>query len=286
VTVHVVGNAVVDTAYRLPHLPTPGETVLATDTRVDWGGKGLNQAVAAAVAGAPVTFAAAVGEDSAGEGIAEVLARHPRLSQRLWRRRLPTDRSIVLVDARGENAIVSTAFCAASVTPAEVETALADAAPGDLAVLQGNLSPDATAAALAAGKRRGALTLLNPAPLAFPVAPLLPLVDILVANAVEAAALGIDAEAGLAGTAVVVTLGAAGCVGRAAGAGFRIAAPTVEAVDTAGAGDAFVGTLAAALHAGAPMPRAAELATAAGSLVVTRPGTYAAIAALGALPAR
>lgn len=283
-TVFVVGNATLDLSYRLPRLPAPGETLLASEKTVDCGGKGLNQAVAAARAGAAVDFFAAVGRDPAGAHLAAVLAAHAGLSPHLWSRAHPTDESIILVDETGENAIVSTALCASSVTPEEAAGALANARRGDLLVMQGNLSLAATSAALHAARTRGVFTILNPAPLAFPLAPLLGTVDLLVANEGEAAALGVDPLVGIPGTAVVVTLGARGCIGHAAGATFAVAAPVVVAIDTTGAGDAFVGTLAAALDRGDSLSRACELATEAGSIVVTRRGTYGAIAALEPLP--
>lgn len=283
-TVHVVGNAARDVTYRLARLPAAGETLLARGKSVDLGGKGLNQAVAAARAGAAVRLSCAIGDDDGGAAIAAALHREPQIELDVWRRDLPSDESVIAVADDGENLIISTAACAASVTPAEAVAAVAGAAAGDVLAMQGNLSARTTLAALAAAHAAGLVTVLNPAPLAFDVMPMLRHVHCLVANEGEAAGLGEPAAlAGklAGGGALIVTLGARGaCVHRAGRPPLAIAAPRVEARDTAGAGDAFVGTLAAGLSLGVSLEPALEAATRAAASVVTRPGTYRALAAL------
>ena len=282
-TVHVIGNATLDHRYTIDHLPDPGETCLVSDRDVGPGGKGLNQAVAAARAGAATVLHAPIGSDEAGRRLEGVLTRQRGLAVRWWRRDGPSDESCIWIDRAGENAIVSTARCAASVTPREVEVALAGAAPRDTLVLQGNLAEAATAAALVAGRAGGMRTILNPAPFRFDIAALAPHLDLLVVNRPEAAQLGLrglDREgpacAARLGCTLVVTLGAAGLHAFAPdGTVTARAARPVRPVDTTGAGDAFVGTLAASLDGGAGLDDALSAALEAGTRAVEHRGALA-----------
>ncbi|WP_108658714.1 PfkB family carbohydrate kinase [Acuticoccus kandeliae] len=282
-TIVVIGNATRDVTYRLDRLPLPGETRLADATMNDCGGKGLNQAVAAARAGGRVAFFAAVGDDAVAEAIRAALAAEPHIEAHLWTRHgRASDESVILLDAAGENAIVSTAACARSVTAAEVVDALTRSAAGDILLMQGNLSLEATRAGLAAARARGLLTLWNPAPCPPGAADLLPLADLLVVNKGEAEAIfgAVPSTRPAHAARLVVTLGAEGARIFDGTARIAIAAPAVSALDTAGAGDAFVGTLAAGLAAGLALPNAAAAAVAQAALVVTRPGTLGAIRTL------
>ena len=282
-TVRVLGNATLDRRYAVDRLPGPGETLLASDGGAGPGGKGLNQAVAAARAGASSVLHAPIGADEAGRRLDAALAGEPRLALRWWSRDLPTDESCIWVDGAGENAIVSTARCAASVTPDEARAALAEAAPGDTLVLQGNLSEAATGAALAAGRAGGLCAVLNLAPFRFDAAALARDADLLVVNRPEAARLGLAALdrdgpplASRLGCTLVVTLGAEGlrCF-TPEGAVLARAARRVRPVDTTGAGDAFAGTLAARLDAGCALDDALAAALEAGTRAVEHPGALA-----------
>jgi ribokinase len=280
--VFVLGNAMLDETVRLPALPARGETVVADGVAVAPGGKGLNQAVAAARAGAAVRFRAALGADPAAARVMAALRDETGLVADWLHKALPTDRSIILVDAAGENCIVSLCGCADVLTEAEAADFAAAAGPGDLLLMQGNLGAAATRAAVAAS---AAPVLLNAAPVRWPVAAVLPGCAALVVNAVEAARLAGTREPAaaamrlLAGgaAAVIVTLGAAGCL--LATEGVVTAHPTrpVRAVDSAGAGDAFCGVLAAARLAGCAWPAAIAHAQAAAALTVQRPGCFAAL---------
>lgn len=285
---YVVGNASVDVTLRVARLPLPGETLIATAPALRAaGGKGLNQAVMAArvvaAAGGRVRFLAPVGGERgeieaalAGAGLAEL---------RLVGKDAPTDISVLLVAADGQNAIVSTGACAEALTPAEVRDFLAPAAAGDVVLLQGNLSEAATAAALGGP----GWVVLNLAPVRWAL-PALPAGAVLVVNEVEAAQLAGGADARTAadaaralaarGIEVIVTLGEAGVMHAAGGRVTRHAAPVARVVDTTGAGDVFCGALAAGLLAGAGMTAAIGLGQRLAALSVERAGC------LGSFPTR
>ncbi|MER9334016.1 ribokinase [Mesorhizobium sp. M0293] len=286
--VHVVGNVCVDTTFRLDRFPAPGETLNASEHADGLGGKGANQAVAAARTGADVRFRAAIGNDAAGAWITEQLSRDLDASY-LTTLQLPSDRSAILVDARGENLIVTGASCAAAFDPLADGDFIRSIERGDIVVVQGNLDPDVTTACLKVARGAGATTVFNPSPLAAGNTPGLSDVSVAVANTGEAAQLtGLsnpDAAARElirqgAGTAIV-TLGALGClVADGAGRIDRFVAPRVAVVDTSGAGDVFCGCLAGCLAAGMDLAVAVRIAVRAAAISVGRAGT------LGSCPDR
>lgn len=268
---HVVGNASVDVTLPVARLPLPGETLIATGPAVRAaGGKGLNQAVVAARCGARVRFLAPVGAE---RGEIEAALSGDGIEARLVGKGVPTDMSVLLVAASGQNAIVSTGACAEALTPAEVRDFLAPAAAGDLVLLQGNLSREATEAAMAGPAR----VLLNLAPVRWGL-PALAAGSVLVVNEVEAGQL-IDASVDeasrlLAGQGVdtIVTLGGEGAMLCRGGEVRRFAAPSVQAVDTTGAGDVFCGGLAAGLLGGLTMAEAIGLGQLLAGISVGRAG--------------
>jgi ribokinase len=279
----VVGNAAFDLTLRVAALPRPGETSLALGSMQDFGGKGANQAVIAARAGAAVALLAAVGTDADGARMVAMLEAEGIDTGHIVRLDCATDVSIVTVDANGENTIVTRNDAASAYAPG---AATLDAAsePGDWIVLQGNLSGAVTAALLSAARRGGRHTLLNPGPVQFDNRPLLPHVDVLVANRVEALALTGEADPHDAArslhrhgvTDVLVTLGADGVLRcRADGRIEHVQASAVQAVDTVGAGDALCGTLAAGLAHGLPLDDALPGAMNVAAFVVGRHGTRA-----------
>jgi ribokinase len=275
VSLLVVGNACLDIVLALDRLPAAGETRLATGSRREPGGKGLNQAVAARRAGAPVRLVAAIGTDDAGSLVRTAIVAEGLPEADLVGIAGAGDLSVVMVDALGENAIASTAEAAAALQP---PPCLADLGPADLLLVQGNLTAATTGACLAAARERGARTLANLAPIAFDWRPLLPLVDLAIVNGPELQALG-GAESLLAGGVgrLVATRGAAGALLLDHDGERPVAAPAVRAVDTAGAGDTLCGVLAAGLLAGLPAEVALAWAVRAASLTVTRPGTFGAL---------
>nr|WP_097142409.1 PfkB family carbohydrate kinase [Rhizobium subbaraonis] len=280
-TIHVVGNVCVDTSFRLERLPQPGETLNAAAAGEGLGGKGANQAVAAARTGAPVTFWAPVGRDAVGDRMEGLLSVEiPEL--RLSRLDLPCDRSVILIDREGENVIVTAAACAEAFDPLAMSALGGTWQPGDMLLMQGNLGSQATAASLKAGRNAGLFTVLNPSPL--PVEPLdLTTVSLLVCNRPEAEALTGEADAesaagrlhAMGAEGVIVTLGPAGALVLDASSCLHISAEKIEAVDTSGAGDCFAGTIAGLLAQGAALIDAAKLATQAAGIAVGRSGTLA-----------
>lgn len=278
----VLGNAGVDLSLALARLARPGETAVASAGARAPGGKGLNQAVAAARAGARVRFCAPVGKDAEADFVVQTLAAEPLAGLRLLRRPEPTDISIVMVAADGENSIVSLCRCADMLDEAEAEAFAGETEPADWLLMQGNLTAAATLAAARAARGR---VMLNAAPLRWPVAPVLPFCAVAVVNQGEAEAITGLAEPGAAALwlrargcgAAVVTLGAEGCAWADPDGSGRLPAAAVPAVDTTGAGDTFCGVLAARLASGRALPDALAAAQRAAALSVTRFGAYAAL---------
>jgi len=276
----VVGSVNLDTTLEVEHLPAPGETILARDLRSALGGKGANQAIASARQGARTAFVAAVGDDAPSGTIMEALGAEAldlthvrRLTRGL------AGQALIIVDAAGANTIVVAAGANARLSPAEVVAAAPTIREAAVVLTQLEIPPAAAQRALELGRAGGAVTILNPAP-AQPLDPgLLAACDILVPNETEAAILSgeRDPEAAaevlgrrLPGSTVIVTCGAAGAlVRRPGGPTVVVGAPSVVAVDTVAAGDAFCGTLAASLAHGSSLEQAVHRAVAAGSYAVT-----------------
>jgi ribokinase len=268
----VIGNAAVDRCFRVDRLPREGESVLAAVPTVEPGGKGLNQAVMAARTGAEVTLLAVLGSDAAGAMLRRHLGAEGLGGPWLLEHAGPSDESIVLVGPSGDNLIVTTHAAAEALPPATALEAIADLAPGDSLLMQGNLAERTTVGALAAARARGVRTLFNPSPLRPGTAAALDHVDILIANVPEAAALAKSVV-----PVTITTLGAAGARLTTAGGSRRIAAPAVTAVDTTGAGDVLAGVLAGRLTQGGALETALGIAVRAASLKVARAGTAAAL---------
>lgn len=281
--VTVLGSANADLVLAVHSLPGPGETVLAGDRRSGPGGKGLNQAVAAARAGAATAFVGAVGDDAEGELVRSVLAAEG-ITAVVATTAAPTGLAVVAVDERGENSIIVSPGANAGLTDlsGEARDAIGRSA---VLVLQCEVPLAAVSAGVAAARETGTLVVLNAAPVVPLPAEVLAGVDVLVVNEGEARSLAAgfgtaaadldDAVTRLTtmARAVVVTLGARGALHRdQAGANHRVPAPKVDVVDTTAAGDTFTGYLAAALAGGASVPEALQLACTAGALCVGRPG--------------
>ncbi len=278
----VLGNAGMDVALPVPRLPLPGETLIGGAATRAPGGKGLNQAVTAARTGLlPVHLCAPVGDDVDGREVRAALLREPFASLSLTSAGQPTDLSVLLVLVDGENSIVTSGPSAAALSASAAAAFASGARPGDWLLMQGNLSEAATRAALDASHLHGAAVLLNTAPLAWDIRPLLPRCRVVVANAGEALALtgghGAAAAAritALGAGAAVVTLGGEGCLVADGGDVRHLPAPRVALVDSTGAGDAFCGCLAALLATDVPLEAAAALSQQAAALAVTRHGAF------------
>jgi ribokinase len=283
--VTVLGSLNMDISVTVPRLPEPGATVLGSAARFTPGGKGANQAVAAARLGARVRMAGCVGDDDFGRRLLAALQEEGvghdgvRVTADA-----PTGLAMISVDHAGENIITVAPGANHEVGPAEVRAALTE--PQNVLVVCAEIPVEVIVAALA--RHRASILNLAPAPAdaAAIVAGARP--DWLVVNETEAGAVlgrpvrGL-AEAGEA-AAALLTAGARHAVVTAGAHGAALAGPDgagtvgafrVDAVDTVGAGDTFVGALAVALAAGIPAAEAVRAASAAGATAATKPGAQA-----------
>ncbi len=282
----VVGSINVDLVVRVAHLPAPGETVSGGTFERHHGGKGANQAVAAARLGAAVSFVGAVGADDMGRDALLDLERENIEIGRVARiTGEQTGVALIVVDERGENQIAVASGANAALDKEQVETALGAMDLPRGSVLLANLEiPDAAVAAAARfAAERGMVAVINPAPARELPAELWSSAPILVPNETEALALSGEREplsaaqalAARTGAPVIVTLGAAGAIVVGPNGMERVPAPVVEVVDTTGAGDTFCGALCAELAAGASLADAARVAVRAASLSVMASGARA-----------
>ncbi len=274
----VAGSLNIDFAVHVPALPAPGETVTGGPYLVSPGGKGANQAVACARAGAAVTFVGCVGTDAQGETLRGALQADGIDTAHLRRVHAPTGAAFVTVAASGENSIVVSGGANHALASAD----LPDLTGVTHLILQLESPLPAVCAFAQAARDAGVHVTLNAAPAQALPDSLLRLVDLLVVNEGELAALGaaqagpdlehqLAALAGRGPRALVVTLGADGAACWSDGRFHRTSAFSVQAVDTTGAGDTFVGVLVASLPR-MPLPAAVRRASAAAALSCTRPG--------------
>ncbi|MBT8474380.1 MAG: ribokinase, partial [Alphaproteobacteria bacterium] len=274
-TIWNFGSINADHFYDVPHLPAPGETLAATAYRIGLGGKGANQSVAAARAGAEVRHIGAVGQDDAWA--IDRLAQYGVKTDHIARVNVATGHAVIYVAASdGENSIVIYPGANAAIELGAVKDALEAAATGDLLLMQNETGVQRAVAEVA--KARGLRLIYSAAPFdADAVRDVLPYIDTLIVNEVEARQLSAALDTGINALPVanvVVTLGSDGAVWHDMGAGTeaRVAAIRVTPVDTTGAGDTFAGYLAAGLDAGLTVKDAMGHAAAAAALKVTRPG--------------
>jgi ribokinase len=279
----VVGSANLDLVATAARAPAPGETVLGHSYAEHAGGKGLNQAVAAARSGANTAFVGALGADEAGARLQHVLESdgidHAGVDILDG---VPTGRALITVGDDGENSIV--------VVPGANAAVVVGSIPDALVVLaQLEIPLDAVADAFRLARSSGATTVLNPAPATELPDGLLSLTDIVIPNQHELSLLGGSEDLLRRGPrAVIVTLGSEGAMWFSATGSTEIPPLPVEPVDTTGAGDAFCGAFCARLAAGDPIGTALSWAAVAGALATTvagavpsLPNTAAIQAALG-----
>ena len=274
----VFGSVNVDLIVPVPRLPRPGETVLGNDYALLPGGKGANQALAARRAGADVVLAGAVGGDSFA-GIALDLLRRANVDTRLVRIvEQPTGCAAIMVSSEAENMIAVAPGANSSTRSDQVPDELLGA--GTTLVTQMEVPPSETALLIRRQRARGGYSLLNLAP-ALPVdTALLEEIDLVVANEGEAAAMGSSPNrlAERLRHGLVVTRGAAGAVALLReGTRIEVPALAIEPIDTTGAGDTFVGVLAAALDLGATLETALRRASAAAGLACLARGAQTAM---------
>ena len=263
----VVGSANLDLVATLDHLPKPGETIVALDYAEHAGGKGVNQAVACARMGARTAFVGCVGNDDAGIFLRGVLENEGIDTTMLRVVDMPTGRAFINVDSRGENEIVVVSGANTQVGVAQNPLVLPTSR---VLLMQLEIPLETVSAALTLARKSGTLTVLNPAPYKSLTDDVLSLVDVIVPNETESAACGGTNALLKAGVATVVTtLGEKGAVINTASSETSIAPHKVVAVDTVGAGDAFIGALSAELARGAAISDAASVGAVAGALATT-----------------
>ncbi len=299
----VVGSSNTDLVVMAPHIPAPGETVLGSEFMQAAGGKGANQAVAAARLGAHVTLITRVGRDHFGH-VAVRGYREAAIDTRYVVRdpEAPTGVGLVVVDETGENAIAVASGANAKLSPVDVSLGAKAIRVAAVLLLQLEVPLEASRRAIEIARKAGRTVILNPAPAAPVPGDLLGSVDILTPNAHEAIGMAghlgedtTDLESaartllGTGASAVVVTRGEDGALVLDAGGCRELPAPPVKARDTTGAGDAFNGALAVAMADGMGLDEAVASAQRVAAVSVTRLGAQPSLptpeevdAALGA----
>ncbi len=286
----VVGSSNTDLVVRAPALPGPGETVLGSAFLVAPGGKGANQAVAAARLGGRVTLVARLGADEFGDRALAALGREGVDTTFVARdAEAASGVALIVVSESGENAIAVAPGANMRLTAADVDRAAPAIREADMLLLQLETPLPTVRHAATLAMRAGVPVILNPAPAA-PLGELLSRVSVLTPNEPEAAALtggsasGVDADRQAAlrlhasGVRdVVITLGREGALMEGEAGSGHVPGCAVTAVDTTAAGDAFNGALAVALAEGASLGRAVRFANRAAALSTTEPGAQSSL---------
>lgn len=279
------GSLNIDHVYQVGHIVREGETIRAKELRHFAGGKGLNQSIALARAGAQVFHAGCVGED--GDHLCGLLRENGVDTRYIKTVNTPTGNAVIQVDGHGQNSIVVYGGANHEIGREQIERTLSDFSPGDWLLLQNEISEIPYLIEL--GCRKGLKIALNPSPfdrgmLGLPLENL----SLLFVNEVEAAQMtgfdGGDVEeivaqlgAVLPGSGIVLTLGERGSVYLHDGQAVYQRSFPAKAVDTTAAGDTFTGYFLAAVLQGQTPQTAMELASRASALAVSRPGAYPSI---------
>ncbi len=285
----VVGSANTDLVVRVSNLPRPGETVIGGTFASVGGGKGANQAVAAARAGGSTTFIAKLGADAMGDAAMAAFAADGVDTTFITRDpATPSGVAFILVDDRGENSIAVAAGANDRLLPADVDRAGAAIQAADILLVQLEIPLETMRHAVALAHAAGVPVILNPAPARPLDAGLLAQVTILTPNETEAellTGLAVTDERSAASAAgrllaagpqsAVITLGGRGAVVSEAAATAHVAGHEVTPVDTVAAGDVFNGCLAVAIAEGKSLVEASRFANAAAAIAVTRHGAQA-----------
>ncbi|MFD2262071.1 ribokinase [Lacibacterium aquatile] len=288
----VIASFMQDVSLAIPRSPLAGETMFAGDLTLSAGGKGSNQAVQAARCGAEVAVVAAVGQDGGGDGALQVWQKEGIDTQHVTRiDGVATGTAIILVEPSGENRIILAAGANSSLHPKHADAAADIIATSGLVIAQLESPLETVERAFAIARAAGVPTLINtaPAPDSLPDS-LWQLTDYVVSNRIEASQLtGLPEETALeelaralktkVGRAALLTAGAEGAIAiDQTGNLLRQPALPAKVIDTTGAGDAFIGAVAAALVAGASLAQAMEDGVAAGALACEGRGVVPSLA--------
>lgn len=287
----VVGSLNMDLTIQSERIPSRGETIHGSDFLMNEGGKGGNQAVAAAKSGVPTTFIGSVGDDVFGTKIQHTLEAYGINTSLLQTSRDTPTGIAMIIRSGGDNRIILNSGANFCIDPAVMKQSIAGTAVrGDILITQFENEPDTVFAALQKARELGMYTILNPAPAkAFPM-DRYPLIDLIIVNQSECETLtGIypdnqeDCRKALAvfkerGTSeAIITLGSQGSTALQDNEFIFIPAYHVKAIDTTAAGDSFIGALASRLARGESMAASMQYATKAAALTVTRKGAQSSI---------
>jgi ribokinase len=282
----VFGSINLDLIGKVSRIPKPGETVPGTDFATAAGGKGANQALAARRAGASVKMIGAAGRDAMGDQALQLLREGGVDLSDVKRLDLAQGVAMIFVDEAGENVIGILPGANAEVSIEDAQRTLAGLTAKDVLVVQQEIQPGSTIRALSVARERGARSILNTAPFLATTREAAKRADIVVANETEFALLAGEGDldekmrgyVDATGRTIIVTLGPDGAKARTP-AGEMIAVPAMKVtpVDTVGAGDTFVGYLAAGLETGLGLEAAMRRAAVAASLACLKPGAQPAI---------
>ena len=287
----VIGSSNTDLVIRTPRIPSPGETLIGSDFMINAGGKGANQAVAAARMGGDVCFVACVGDDGFGaEAVRHYAGEGIDTSYIVRRNGVASGVALIAVDDAAENSIVVAPGANALLSPADIDAVESEIAAADYLLVQLEIPMETVARATELAVRHGVRVILNPAPAAPIADEVLARLDLITPNRSETELLtglkvenvgdAVAAAAWFRGRGVrrvAVTMGSAGAlVADERGEEF-VPAYRVEAVDTTAAGDVFNGALAVALSEGRELGTAARFAAAASSIACTRIGAQRSI---------
>ncbi len=294
--IFVVGSANMDLVLRVPRFPLAGETLTGSDLQLVPGGKGANQACAAARLGGEVYFVGCTGDDTFGSQLLLSLRDAGVKVERMRTSPRATGCASIYVQPNGQNSIVISPGANADLQSGQVREALHDLRRDDIVLLQLEIPFETVQLTLEIGKAAGATTILDPAPASPLGRDTLQLVDIVTPNETEAAILfGLEKDAqgqddrepgrlgckalALGARSVIFKLGEAGCAIVSRELAAKLDAYPVKATDTTAAGDVFNGALAVALSESRSLIAAAQFANAAAALSVTRSGAQTSVPA-------
>jgi ribokinase len=285
----VFGSLNMDMSIGLPHLPEPGETILSTEYELFPGGKGANQALAVARAGAKVALVGKVGHDNYGKTITESLKRDGVMVSGVGKSDdLPTGTAVIMRNPSGENQIIVLSGANVEVNHDQVPDEIL--IPQNTLLMQMELPVDQTVALLERAHNQGVKTILNLAPAIMIPKKAIGHIDILIVNSIEARQMATKLNLAVENNALklakalaiegnmicIITLGRKGSIAIGPdGKGWGVSILPMDqkdVVDTTGAGDAYCGTIAACLHVDMPLPEAMRRASVAGSLACLKAG--------------